>query len=408
MWWWRRSSRATRRCRNPGPAPAPPGTRRWPRWIGCSSTRRARRYSTNWTPQLRGGLRVDWPAMTRFTKRAVADGILRSEVLRLARLVPDIAQADDAIAELLSSFSVYRTYLPLGAEYLAEAVDRASSTPPGDSAGAIRDDRRPAGRCRFGVLGALPADVRHGDGQGRRGLRVLPLDPAHLADRGRRRAGAVLAVARRSFTTCSAIGCDRSPNTMTALSTHDTKRSEDVRARISVISEMAADWAAAVREWNRLAPLGRRPAGQSAVAGGGRRLADRTATAARVRGEGGPRGRGVDDAGSTPTRAFEQRLHALVDAVYDDAELHSGIVAMADRLLPFGRSNSLVRQADPAHRTGRPGRLPGHRDVGSVAGRPGQPAAGRLLADGPNCSPRSTAARCPIWMPTTRARSNCW
>ena len=39
--------------------------------------------------ELRGGLRVDWPAMTTATKRAVADGILRSEVLRLARLVPD-------------------------------------------------------------------------------------------------------------------------------------------------------------------------------------------------------------------------------------------------------------------------------------------------------------------------------
>ena len=40
--------------------------------------------------ELRGGLQVDWPAMTQSTKRAVADGILRSEVLRLARLVPDV------------------------------------------------------------------------------------------------------------------------------------------------------------------------------------------------------------------------------------------------------------------------------------------------------------------------------
>jgi len=39
--------------------------------------------------------------------------------------------------------------------------------------------------------------------------------------------------------------------------------------------------------------------------------------------------------------SFEQRLHALVDAVYDDAELHAGLLAMVDRLRPFGWSNSL-------------------------------------------------------------------
>ncbi|MFD0466882.1 hypothetical protein ACFQ0B_00065 [Nonomuraea thailandensis] len=40
------------------------------------------------------------------------------------------------------------------------------------------------------------------------------------------------------------------PYTMTTLSTHDTKRSEDVRARLSVLSEMPGEWAAAVAEWS--------------------------------------------------------------------------------------------------------------------------------------------------------------
>lgn len=39
------------------------------------------------------------------------------------------------------------------------------------------------------------------------------------------------------------------PRGMLASSTHDTKRSEDVRARIDVIAEMPEDWAAAVRRW---------------------------------------------------------------------------------------------------------------------------------------------------------------
>jgi (1->4)-alpha-D-glucan 1-alpha-D-glucosylmutase len=41
----------------------------------------------------------------------------------------------------------------------------------------------------------------------------------------------------------------RWPRTMTATSTHDTKRGEDVRARLAVLSEMPGTWAAWVHEW---------------------------------------------------------------------------------------------------------------------------------------------------------------
>ena len=33
------------------------------------------------------------------------------------------------------------------------------------------------------------------------------------------------------------------PATMTTLSTHDTKRSEDVRARLAVLAEIPGEWA---------------------------------------------------------------------------------------------------------------------------------------------------------------------
>ncbi len=42
------------------------------------------------------------------------------------------------------------------------------------------------------------------------------------------------------------------PRTMLASSTHDTKRSEDVRARISLLSEMPEQWQAAVDRWARI------------------------------------------------------------------------------------------------------------------------------------------------------------
>src|SRR5690606_30598238 len=39
------------------------------------------------------------------------------------------------------------------------------------------------------------------------------------------------------------------PRTLNATSTHDTKRSEDVRARLNVLSELPGEWRAAVERW---------------------------------------------------------------------------------------------------------------------------------------------------------------
>jgi (1->4)-alpha-D-glucan 1-alpha-D-glucosylmutase len=44
----------------------------------------------------------------------------------------------------------------------------------------------------------------------------------------------------------------RWPHAMLASSTHDTKRSEDVRARINVLSEMPEEWRGALLRWNRV------------------------------------------------------------------------------------------------------------------------------------------------------------
>ncbi len=42
------------------------------------------------------------------------------------------------------------------------------------------------------------------------------------------------------------------PHAMLASSTHDTKRGEDVRARINALSEIPNDWRAALTRWSRL------------------------------------------------------------------------------------------------------------------------------------------------------------
>jgi (1->4)-alpha-D-glucan 1-alpha-D-glucosylmutase len=45
------------------------------------------------------------------------------------------------------------------------------------------------------------------------------------------------------------------PVTMTTLSTHDTKRSEDVRARLAVLAEIPGEWARRMRRWAAAHPL---------------------------------------------------------------------------------------------------------------------------------------------------------
>jgi (1->4)-alpha-D-glucan 1-alpha-D-glucosylmutase len=45
----------------------------------------------------------------------------------------------------------------------------------------------------------------------------------------------------------------RRPRTMLATSTHDTKRSEDVRVRIALLSQIPEEWEAAVRRWYEMA-----------------------------------------------------------------------------------------------------------------------------------------------------------
>jgi (1->4)-alpha-D-glucan 1-alpha-D-glucosylmutase len=44
----------------------------------------------------------------------------------------------------------------------------------------------------------------------------------------------------------------RWPDSLLTTSTHDTKRGEDVRARVAVLSEVSGEWEAAVRRWRRL------------------------------------------------------------------------------------------------------------------------------------------------------------
>ena len=46
------------------------------------------------------------------------------------------------------------------------------------------------------------------------------------------------------------------PQALSATSTHDTKHSEDVRARINVLSEIPDEWERAIWRWHHLTRIG--------------------------------------------------------------------------------------------------------------------------------------------------------
>ena len=288
--------------------------------------------------ELRGGQLADWSAMTGSTKRAVADGILRSEVLRLARLVPDIPQADDAIAELLSSFAVYRTYLPDGYADLQTALSTASARRPAlsEPLRAVGDRLLKPGTefsTRFQQTSGMVMAKGVEDCAFYRWTRLTSLTEVGAEP-------SEFAVSPTRWHALQALRWSSTPHTMTTLSTHDTKRGEDVRARISVISELAVEWAEAVRQWNRLAPLPDGPLANlmwQAVVGAWPLDRERLhAYADKAAREAGNSTAWIDS-----DAEFETQLHALVDAVYDDPGLQGSITEMVGALTGPGRSNSL-------------------------------------------------------------------
>ncbi|MDP9997747.1 malto-oligosyltrehalose synthase [Pseudarthrobacter sulfonivorans] len=294
---------------------------------------------------LRGtGAPADYAEMIRGTKRMIADGILRSEVLRLARLVPashglPVEAAADAIAEIIASFPVYRSYLPVGAEVLKEACG---------SAAEHRPDLAPA----VGVL--LP----------------LLLDPANpIAVRFQQTSGMVMAkgvedTAFYRYTrlgTLTEVGAEPTefavsaeefhhrmrrrhedlPLSMTTLSTHDTKRSEDARARISVIAELPDEWTATLATLRELAPI---PDGPYENLLWQATVGAWPASRERLQGyaEKAAREAGNSTTWTNPDTDFEARVQAAVDAAFDDARVTTVVEDFVSRIGSAAASNSLA------------------------------------------------------------------
>ena len=169
------------------------------------------------------------------------------------------------------------------------------------------------------------------------------------------------------------------PQSMTSLSTHDTKRGEDVRARLAVLAELPDRWAAFAEQF-----LCRHRRTERAVrllpgpdAGRGRPGRARTGcTRTRRRPCGRP---ARSTTWTAPVEALRggRARRGRPRVRRPRASGRRGTSSMTLITEP-GWSNALGQKLVQLTMPGSPRRLPGHRAVGGLAGRPGQPAAGRL------------------------------
>jgi (1->4)-alpha-D-glucan 1-alpha-D-glucosylmutase len=131
------------------------------------------------------------------------------------------------------------------------------------------------------------------------------------------------------------------PASQTTLSTHDTKRGEDVRARISVLAEIPDDWAGVLADLRALAPLGDAPFENllwQAIVGSWPASTDRLIGYA----EKASREANLSTTWTAPNEEFENKMRALVRALAKPGPLQDTVSAVVGRVQQAGWSNSLA------------------------------------------------------------------
>jgi isoamylase len=147
------------------------------------------------------------------------------------------------------------------------------------------------------------------------------------------------------------------PLSMVSTATHDSKRGEDARARIAVLTEMPDQWQRAVTRWARtLAPyktpidtwpmpspateylfyqslVGAWPPGQPDAAGLGERLTAYLEKASREA--------KLETAWTRPNLPYEAALRRFVERALADRGFVADVAGFCDRLAPYGALNGL-------------------------------------------------------------------
>ncbi|MCV7191266.1 malto-oligosyltrehalose synthase [Mycolicibacterium brumae] len=294
------------------------------------------------------GFDDDDPAPTLIDlKSRAATEILAPELARLRRGVAAAAGRDhdllpDAIVALAARIPVYRCDYAGLSEVLGIAIAETVSAHPELAsalelviAGLLHPD--PAARFQQ-LCGAVTAKAVE-DCLFYRDPRLVSLNEVGgEPDR--------FAVSTAEFHRASEVRSRLWPAAMSTLTTHDTKRGEDVRARIAVLSQAPDLWAAEVASFERLAPspdlatglfLWQNIFGVWPVDGV---VTDELRQRLHGYAEKAIREAGMRTSWTDPDAEFEDALHSWLDAVLDGPAA-DGMTLLVNRLDPHARSDAL-------------------------------------------------------------------
>jgi (1->4)-alpha-D-glucan 1-alpha-D-glucosylmutase len=185
-----------------------------------------------------------------------ATDTLASELRRLRRSIVAAAGTDhqllpEAVAALLSHIEVYRSDYPGLAAVLPTALAETQAAQPELApalqviAAALASGSEPATRLQQ-LCGAVTAKAVE-DCMFYRDARLVSLN--EVGGEPHR-----FGVGGAEFHHSAATRLRMWPQTMTTLTTHDTKRGEDVRARIGVLSQVPSLWTEFLARWEIVAP----------------------------------------------------------------------------------------------------------------------------------------------------------
>jgi len=319
-----------------------------------------------------GSATVDYQALVHENKHLVMREVLAADINRLTNMLMRVCERHRryrdytrpelqlAIREILANLDVYRTYVrPGGAPSSEEDVARVGAATA--RAAAHCPDADPD---LFAFVGEVLLRRVDGEPEDDFALRFQQLSGAVMAkgvedttfyqynrlvslnevggDPGR--FGTTVDV----FHQANALVEEQWPGTLLATSTHDTKRSEDVRARISLLSEIPNEWGAAVTRWaamNDRHKADGRPDPNAeyllyqVLIGAHPLGADR----AKAFMEKASREAKQHTSWITPEPVYDEALAAFVDAVVADPAFAADLAGFVEPLVEAGRTTSLAQ-----------------------------------------------------------------
>ncbi|GAB2644513.1 malto-oligosyltrehalose synthase [Gordonia jinhuaensis] len=296
---------------------------------------------------------ADWLSREKLAlKRHVATTTFPSELARLRRAVirdadahsdPDLADLTGALTDIIAGTPVYRGDYPVLGSLLDDVIAQNSADHP--AAHLVSEAIAVGGEASVRlaqVSGAVMAKSVE-DCLFYRTARLVstqevgcdPIIPTIDAD---------------TFHWINRTRAHKWPTAMTATSTHDTKRGEDVRARISLLSQVPARWSQIVRNSENDAPapeatlglffrqnlFGIWPVGRGLGTDGRRRFHEYATKAMR---EGGVGTSWID-----VDEAFESSVHRWIDDVID-GPCGAEISTLVEELAPHWYAQSHVQKA---------------------------------------------------------------